>query len=344
MVVIQYARLFQERGAEVPAGTYGTRGTPTFIDLRLLSEGITGGPDLAPETDAEEALSVTGFDDSGKTYGGSLTQKLRAGDGIGDLLLSLFGQVLTTQPDVMMAPTAYLHEYIPDDDFVNVAPSYGIDLGLEKKRMYQYSGVLVNGLTITKANAGEVNLSWEILAKDRVVAAFDGAHVPAYSAKTKLQAVATATIFGTAVTIDDMTITLRRNWDTTKNFSGRTLPHAELGPWEAEVTVSFKFEAALGGTLPDIVAKFESSGEATDESQGELTIDFQGAVIAATEFEHLQIEFDRLKITGIQEAHIVGTERKVEGMTLTAAKPTAGDFCKISFEDEQATPADYNNT
>jgi len=343
MVVIQYARLFQERGAEVPAGTFGTRGTPTFIDLRLLSESIEGGPDLTSETDAEDAFIVTGFDDAGKTYGGTLTQKLRVDDGIGDLLLALFGQVITTLPDMMGAPTANLHEYIPDDDHTNTAPSYGLDLGLEKKREYRYSGLLVNGLTISKSGAGEVNLSWEIIAQDRVTGAYDGAHAPVYSAKTKLQLVQTATLFGTAIDIDDITITLRRNWDTTKNFSKRTLPRAELGPWEADVTVSFKFEGALGGTITDAIGKFESSGAATDESQGELTIDFRGPVIAAAEFEHFQIEFDRLKITAVTPAHIVGTARKVESMTLVAAKPTAGDFCKVSLENETATPADYNN-
>lgn len=343
MVVIQYARLFQERGAEVPAGVFGTRGTPTFIDLRVLSESIEGGPDLTPETDAEDAFIVTGFDDAGKTYGGTLTSKLRVDDGIADLLLALFGQVVTTLPDMMGAPTANLHEYIPDDDHTNVAPSYGLDLGLEKKREYQYSGLLVNALTISKSGAGEVNLSWEIIAKDRTVVAYDGAHVPAYATKTKLQAVQTATLFGTAIDLDDMTITLRRNWDVTKNFKERVLPRAEYGPWEAEVSVSFKFEGALGGTLTSAIEKFESSGATTDESEGEMTIDFRGPVIAASEFEHFQIEFDRLKITSVTPAHIVGTTRKVESMTLIAAKPSAGDFCKVSLENIVVTPASYNN-
>lgn len=331
MVVIQYARLFQERGAEVPAGTYGTRGTPTFIDLRILSESIEGGPDLTDETDAESALAITGQEDAGKTYGGGLTQKVRVDDGIGDMLLSLFGAVLTTQDDVG-PPIAEKHVYIPLDDFADTAPSYGLDIGVEKAREYRFSGLLVNALTITKTEAGEVNLTWEIIAKDRTATAYDGAHVPVYSVKTKLQTVFLATLFGTAVVWENLTIVLRRNWDQTKNFSGRTLPKAEIGPFTIDITGSVKFENAT--------PNFEASLEAGTE--GELTIHFRGPTIVTTFFEELIIELDRMRIKSMTPAHIVGTTRKIESINLVGMLPAAGDWIKATLENSSLTPATYN--
>jgi len=194
MVVIQYARLFPERNAEVPAGTYGTRpGSPSFTDIRLLNESIEGGPDLTPETDARDAVGMSDTDDAGKTYSGGVTQKVRVDDGIGDLLLALFGKVTTSVVDAG-PPVVQGHVYVPLDDFAEVAPSYGLDLGVEKAREYQYSGVLVNSLTLTKTAAGEVNLAWELIASDRTTVAYDGAHSPTYSSKVKLQTVQTATL------------------------------------------------------------------------------------------------------------------------------------------------------
>jgi len=335
LVVIQYARLFAERNAEVPAGTYGTRpGSPTFEDLRLLSESIEGGPDLTPESDAETPLSSSGMDVAGKTYSGGLTQKVRVDDGIGEMLLGLFGKVVTAQVDPG-PPIVTGHTYTPLDDFASVAPSYGLDLGIEKAREYQYSGVLVNALTLTKTGAADVNLAWEIIAKNRTAVAFDGAHVPSYSTKTKLQAVQTATLDGQAIVWETLTITLRRNWDQTKNFSATTLPKAEIGAFDIEVTGNLKFENAN----PNFEAEFEQIVESL--AVMEMTITFRGDNIVTTFFEELTLEFDKLRIDQLTPAHIDGVNRKVEGIRLVGHRPATGDWAKVTLQNELLIPATY---
>lgn len=331
MTLIQYARIFPERNAEVPGGTFGTRpGTPSFTDARLLSEGIEGGPDLTAEADAQNALGPSGMENSGKTYGGSITQKVRVDDGIDLLFLCLFGKVVTTQVDAG-PPAVHDHVYTPLDDFADTAPSMGMDLGIEKAREYRYSGVLVNSVTINKTNAGELNLSWDVIAKNRVTAAFDTGHTPTWSTKTKLQSINTATLHGQAVTWDSLTITLRRNWDQTKNFSGNTLPHAEIGPFDIEISGSLKFENAN----PNFVDTFEAGTE------GELTLLARGDVIQTTFFEELKIEFDRLRIDNVTPAHIAGTSRKIESIRMTGLVPTTGDWAKLTLRNALATPATY---
>lgn len=330
MVVIQYARIFPERNAEVPAGTYGTRGTPVFQDARLLNESIEGGPDLTPETDARDAVGVSDTDDAGKTYTGGLTQKVRVDDGIDLMLLGLFGKVVTSVVDAG-PPAVQGHVYTPLDDFASVAPSMGIDIGVEKAREYQYSGVLINSLTLTKTAAGEVNLAWEIIASDRNAVAYDLTHSPTYSSKTKLQAVQTATIHGQAVTWENLTITLRRNWDQTKNFSGKVLPKAEIGAFEVEITGSLKFE----NSNPNFEAIFEA------KTEGELTILFRGTVIQTTFFEELKLEFDRLIVDQMTPAHLDGVNRKVESIRLIGLVPTTGDWAKVTLQNELTTPATY---
>jgi len=331
LVVIQYARIFPERNAEVPAGAYGTRpGSPAFIDARLLSESIEGGPDLTPESDAETPLSTSGMDNAGKTYTGGLTQKVRVDDGIDLLLLALFGKVVTSVVDAG-PPIVQGHVYTPLDDFALVAPSIGIDIGVEKAREYRYSGVLVNALTITKTNAGEVNLAWELIAKNRSAVAYDGAHSPTYSTKTKLQSVQTATLHGQAVVWETLTITLRRNWDQTKNFSATTLPKAEIGAFDIEISGNLKFENAN----PNFEAIFEAGTE------GELTLTFRGPVIVSTFFEELMIEFDKLRVDQLTPAHIDGVNRKVEGIRLVGHRPASGDWAKVTLQNILVTPATY---
>jgi len=331
LVVIQYARMFPERNAEVPAGVFGIRpGSPTFQDARLLSESIEGGPDLTPETDARDAVGMSDMDDAGKTYTGGLTQKVRVDDGIDLLLLGLFGKVVTSVVDAG-PPAVQGHVYTPLDDFAEVAPSMGIDIGVEKAREYRYSGVLINSLTITKTAAGEVNLAWEMIAANRTATAYDLAHAPTFSAKTKLQTVQTATLFGTAVTWETLSIILRRNWDQTKNFSGRTLPKAEIGAFDVEISGTVKFE----NTTPNFESTFELGTE------GEATITFRGPVIQTTFFEELMIEFDRLRIDQLTPAHLDGVNRKVESIRLVGLVPTTGDWAKVTLQNEIVTPATY---
>jgi len=326
--VVQYSRTFTERSAEQPAGTYGTRGTPADLqDILILNEGIEGGPDLTEEVDARSAFGPGAIDDAGKRYRGTITTKARV-DELGKLLLSLFGKVTTTS--LGGVPAAIQHIYVPLDDLVPVAPSLGIDLGVEKKREYRYSGVLIDECQISKTNAGEINIIWTLIAKDRTANAYDGAVTPVFSTKGKLQTVQVATLGGTSVTWDSLTINLRRNWDKTFNFSGRTQPNAEIGMFDVEVSGSLKFENAT----PNFINTFEAKTEV------EATIEFRGVVISGANFETLRIEMDRMQVMDVTPAHI-GPSRKVESIRLKGLVPSTGDWCKGTLVKEGTTPATY---
>jgi len=329
MVVVQYSRVFTERSAEQPAGTYGTRGTPADLqDILILTESIEGGPDLTEEVDARSAFGPGAIDDAGKRYRGQITIKGRV-DELGKLLLGLFGKITTTS--LGGTPIAYQHVYVPLDDLVPVAPSLGIDLGVEKKREYRYSGVLIDECQISKTNAGDLNMIFTIIAKDRTANAYDAAVTPVFSTKVKLQTIQVQTLGGTSVIWDSLTINLRRNWDRTLNFSGRTQPNAEVGMWDVEVSGSLKFENAT----PNFINTFENKTEV------ELTLELRGTVISGANFETIRIEMDRMQVLEVTPAHI-GPARKVESIRLKGLVPSAGDWCKCTLVNESVTPATYN--
>lgn len=323
--VTQHARIYPERNAEVPAGVFGTPGTPTYKYMRFLTTDITGGPMQTPEYDAMEAFGHTGIENTGSMYGGQITSKSRV-DELTLMYQAFFGKVVTGG----LVDATYTHVYTPLDDLTLVAPSLGLDVTIEKKRIYAYSGVLVNEITVSKVNAGEVNHTYDIIAKSRTLTAF-AAGTPAYSALGKLQTVFLATIHGQAVVWESLTIKMNRNWDKTLAFSSQTIPDAEIGLFTAEIEGVVKFENAN----PNFISAFELGTE------GELTIEFRGALLGATTYETLKFEFDRVKIMDAPPPQI-NADRKTQSIKLQVLIPLgANDWCKASITNIVATPATY---
>ena len=326
--IVQHCRIHQERGAEQPAGVFGTEpGVPVYKDMRILTEDIGGGPDLSVESDASQQFGYTDVDRSGKKYEGRITSKCRA-DEISHFLMYLFGKI--TSSSLGGAPAAYSHVYIPLDDLTLVAPSFGIDLAIEKKRMYRFKGCLIDRIVISKVGAKEVEITYDLIAKSRTTAAFDSGHTPSYSVKTKLSTVQTATLYGQAITWESLTITLNRNWDKTMAFSSDTLPDAEIGMFTAKIEGVVKFE----NSNPNFIDSYEA------ETEGEMTIVFRGPLISGTNYEELKIEFDRLHITASDPPHI-NPSRKTQSIEAEALVPTAGDWVKVTVQNDVATPATY---
>jgi len=326
---VQVARIAQERGAEQPSGVFGTTpGTPVYKDLRLITTDIGGGPELDTEKDASQQFGMTGTENKGKTYRGTAMSKVRV-DEIGQMLLYFFGKV--TSSDLGGAPAAKQHIYIPLDDLTLVAPSFGMDLAIEKKRMYSYVGSLIDEITISKVGAEEVVITYTIVLKNRTTAAFPTAYAPAYSGKIKLQNVQVATLHGIAVIWESLTIRMVRNWDQTKAFTSSTLPDAEIGDFTVEIDGVVKFE----NTNPNFIDAYEAVTE------GELTIEFRGTLISGANFETLRLEFDRIRINDAPPPQINPDNHKTQSIKAEVLVPTSGDWVKCTVINEDATPATY---
>lgn len=129
--------------------TWGTAVAPSDY-IKFNSEGLT------EEIEQLVVESLDGILDEGASFEGMHTV---AGDisfdvypnTVGHFLRSAFGAPVTTQPDAINNPTVYQHVFTPiqaNFSEVSALPPYTVEIHRDFEQAFQYSGVVVNDLTL----------------------------------------------------------------------------------------------------------------------------------------------------------------------------------------------------
>lgn len=263
-------------------------------------------PMLTKEADSRDHRFATGTRDNVRAHskgpfraGGSCAVPVSANELVEPLLMTVRGGVVPTQPDAILAPTAYRWVFTPGEVLDTVTLEYN-----DGARDHQGVGYNGNSLTIAGAVGDENIATMDLFGRDRVLSALTGGlaqRVPTFFEgwETELYIDPFGDTPGTTLITDALI-----SWNVAVNnqmgrkyFGQNTKAARGITTGELEITASIVFEAVspaaldmleawedddmvtvmlkfgqnnnLGGTIDEMVAVTVPGAWATHDASGE---------------------------------------------------------------------------